>query len=221
MYSIAIDGPSGVGKSSLAKKVAKNFGIIYVDTGALYRCIGLYCVQNGIDSTDPQEVENVLGKITIDLKYLNGEQRVYLNSIDVSDKIRETEVDAPTSNSSSVPAVREFLRDLQQNIAKENSVIMDGRDIGTVILPNADVKIFITADAKERAKRRYDQLIRHGIQADYDKTLKNIIIRDENDINRKISPLKAADDAIIIDTTDNTKEKTLEIVTSIIRSKLK
>ena len=221
MYSVAIDGPSGVGKSSLARAVAKQFGMVYVDTGALYRCIGLYCVQNGIDSADSEKVVDSLKNIKIDLRYVDGEQKVYLDGEDVSQDIRKLEVGVPTSNAAGIPQVRDFLKKLQQDMAKTHDVVMDGRDIGTAILPRADVKFFITADPKERAQRRFDQLMRKGKPAEYGDILKDIMQRDKNDTGRLVAPLKAADDAVVIDTTKNTKEETVEVITSIIRSKLK
>lgn len=221
MYRVAIDGPSGVGKSSLAKNIARQLGIIYVDTGALYRCIGLYCLTNKIDSKNKGDVINALVNIKIDLKYVDGEQRVFLNHKDVSTDIRQPEVDIAASNVASIGQVRDYLKNMQQDIAETNSVIMDGRDIGTVIMPDANVKFFITASAEERATRRYNQQMKRGKVLDYDEILKDIIKRDDNDTNRDVAPLRAADDAIIIDTTENTKEQTLEIITSIIRSRVK
>lgn len=220
MYSIAIDGPSGVGKSSISKEISRQLGFIYVDTGALYRCVGLYAYENNIDSTDKQRVIDVLPKIKIEMRHVNGIQKVFLNGEDVSEKIRLSKVAIPTSNSASVPEVREFLKNLQQDIAKTNNIIMDGRDIGTVILPNATVKLFLTASPQERAMRRYKQEIENGEKIEYNDVLADIIKRDDNDTNRKTAPLKAAEDAIIVDTTNYNLQETIDMITSIIRSKL-
>lgn len=213
MYkSIAIDGPSGAGKSSIAKAVAYQLEYIYVDTGALYRSIGLFVNSKGIDTTDGNKIKAILNEINVELKFIDGTQCVFLNGEDVSEKIRLPEVSMYASNVSAIKEVRDFLFDLQQNIAKSNDIIMDGRDIGTVVLPNANVKIFLTAPAEVRAKRRYDEHVAKGLDVDYDTILQDIIKRDYNDSHREIAPLKQADDAILIDTSDKNLQESIEIV---------
>ena len=198
----ALDGPSGAGKSTIAKAVAKKLGYVYVDTGALYRSIGLYCTRKGIDISDSAAVEGVLGEIKVELKYVDGSQTVWLNGEDVSGLIRTDEISMAASAVSAIPAVRAFLLELQRSIARENDIVMDGRDIGTVILPNAQVKIFMTASAEERANRRYKELLERGQEVSYDDVLRDINQRDYNDSHRDISPLKKADDAYELDTSD-------------------
>lgn len=221
MRSIAIDGPAGAGKSTIARKTAAELGFIYVDTGALYRTVALAVLQNGISTTDAAAVESALSEFQIELKFQNGEQRVFLNDADVSDEIRSSKVSMAASTVSAIPAVRQFLFDLQQEIAHKNDVIMDGRDIGTVILPNADVKIFLTATAEDRAKRRYDQLLQMGTVVNFDELLEEIKQRDYNDSHRDIAPLKQAPDAILVDTTGNTLEESIALLHELILKKLK
>lgn len=219
--NIAIDGPSGAGKSSLAKSLSSLLSFIYVDTGALYRSIGLYVLRKGLSTKDELQVSNILKEINLELKFENGQQLVILNGEDVSEKIRTQEVAMAASHVSAIPSVRMFLLDLQRNIAEKNNVIMDGRDVGTVVLPNAQVKIFLTASPEKRAERRLNQLKEKGIEgiASYEQILKEIIERDHNDSTRKISPLKKADDAVLLDDTDFNEEQTLEKAMEIIRSK--
>ena len=200
-YRIALDGPSGAGKSTIAKRLSAELGFVYVDTGAMYRSIGLYCLQNNIDTADEMAVTAVLPQIDIQLKYIDGEQRVILNGTDVSKEIRINEVSMAASKVSAYKAVRAFLLDTQRNMAKTQSVIMDGRDIGTVVLPDAEIKIFIVADPKERAKRRYKELIERGQNVPFEDVLADIIQRDYNDENRKEAPLRQAEDAIRLDTS--------------------
>ena len=202
MLSIAIDGPAGAGKSTIAKEVAKRLGYIYVDTGALYRAIGLYFLKNNISLSDFSSINQTLSKIDINMQFKNQEQRVFLCGEDVSEQIRTNEVSMLASKVSSFPEIREFLLNLQRDLAKKDNVIMDGRDIGTVVLPNADVKIFLTAKPEKRATRRYAELIDKGIQCDYNQVLTEIITRDHNDSTRTIAPLKPAKDSILVDTTD-------------------
>lgn len=221
LRSIAIDGPAGAGKSTIARKTAAELGFIYVDTGALYRTVALAVLQNGISATDAAAIESALSEFHIELKFQNGEQRVFLNDTDVSDEIRSPKVSMAASTVSAIPAVRQFLFDLQQEIARKNDVIMDGRDIGTVILPNADVKIFLTATAEDRAKRRYDQLLQMGTVVDFDELLEEIKQRDYNDSHRDIAPLKQAPDAILVDTTGNTLEESIALLRELILKKLK
>ena len=208
----ALDGPSGAGKSTIAKAVAKKLGYVYVDTGALYRSIGLYCTRNGIDISDSAAVEGVLSEIKVELKYVDGSQTVRLNGEDVSGLIRTDEISMAASAVSAIPAVRAFLLELQRSIARENDIVMDGRDIGTVILPNAQVKIFMTASAEERANRRYKELLERGQDVNYDDVLRDINQRDYNDSHRDISPLKKADDAYELDTSHMSIEEAVDAV---------
>ena len=221
MRNIAIDGPAGAGKSTIAKTAAKELGFIYVDTGALYRAVGYYVFNKNIDPKDENRVTEILTQINVALKFVNGEQRVFLNDEDVSDKIRTPEISMYASAVSAHPSVRQFLFETQRKLARENDVIMDGRDIGTVVLPNADVKIFLTASPEERAKRRYDELVLKGENVNYEDILKDVITRDYNDSHRAIAPLKQADDAILLDTTGNELEKSVDLVISTIKEHLK
>lgn len=218
--NIAIDGPAGAGKSTIARAAASKLGFIYVDTGALYRSIGLYCLNNNIETTDKTEVERILPDISVQLKYLDGAQRVILNDNDVSEEIRKPECSMAASNVSAIPVVREFLFELQRKMARENDVIMDGRDIGTVILPDAEVKIFLTASPEERANRRFKELVEKGNNPDYDELLKEINQRDYNDMHRETAPLKQADDAILFDTTTLGKDEVVDELLKIISEKL-
>ena len=220
MYQIAIDGPSGAGKSSLAKAVAARLGIVYVDTGALYRTIGYYAVQQGIDPKDACGVEALLPQIHIELKFENGTQYVYLNGENLGDKIRRPEISMAASAVSAIPAVRSFLLDTQKSIAQTHSVIMDGRDIGTVILPNADVKIFLFASDEARALRRTKELEAKGISADYEDVLREMRERDAQDRNRDIAPAIPAPDAIPFDNSDLTVEESIEKLLEIIREQV-
>lgn len=221
MISIAIDGPSGAGKSTIAKAVSKKLGFIYVDTGALYRSIGLYVLNKGKDTANREEVAALLPEISVKIRYVDGAQHVYLNEKDVSDDIRRPPVSMAASNVSAHPEVREFLLNLQRQFAEENNVVMDGRDIGTVVLPNADIKIFLTASSEERARRRYNELIEKGEQVEFDKIHEEIKQRDYNDSHRAIAPLKQADDAILVDTTECTLEESIDKLETVIRSRMK
>ena len=202
--NIAIDGPAGAGKSSVSKLVAKELDYIYVDTGALYRAVGQYALNTGADTKNAAEVEATLPAIKVELKFLEGEQRVYLNGNDVSEAIRAPEASMAASDVSAVPAVRAFLFDLQRNIAAENNCVMDGRDIGTVVFPEAELQIFVTASAEIRAQRRYKELQAKGMPADFDDILKNVEERDYIDSHRATSPLRQADDAIVLDNSHMT-----------------
>ena len=221
MISIAIDGPSGAGKSTIAREIAARKGYIYVDTGAMYRAIGLYMVRHNIDTKNSNGVSEKLNEITLDLKYVNGEQKVYLNGEDVSIDIRLPEMSMAASNVSAIKQVREFLLDVQRSFALKNNIIMDGRDIGTVILPNANVKIFLTATPEVRAQRRYKELIEKGMKTDFEEVLADLIKRDENDTNRPIAPLKQAEDAVLVDSTDLTWLETINKIIGIIGEKTK
>lgn len=218
--SIAIDGPSSAGKSTIAKAVAAKLGYIYVDTGALYRAIGLFVNRNAIETTDQIGVTCLLKDIVVELKFVDNSQRVFLNDNDVSDDIRSPEVSMYASNVSAIPSVREFLFDLQRNMAISNNIIMDGRDIGTVVLPNANVKIFLTASANIRAKRRYDEYVLKGQDVDFNKLLDEVNQRDYNDSNRAAAPLKQAVDAVLVDTSELDLEQAIDAVLSVVKQKL-
>ena len=213
MIRIAIDGPSGSGKSTLAKAVARELGIIYVDTGALYRTVGYFVYTQEKDPHNANEVEELLPNINIELKYENGAQKVILNGEDLGDKIRMPQMSMYASAVSSIPAVREFLLEMQKKMARENSVVMDGRDIGTVIIPDADLKIFLTASNETRANRRTLELQSKGICISFEEVLNDMIERDKQDKNRDIAPAIPASDAVIFDNSGMSVEESLaEIV---------
>ncbi|MBQ2963026.1 MAG: (d)CMP kinase [Clostridia bacterium] len=219
MINIAIDGPAGAGKSTIARSLAAKLGFIYVDTGALYRAVGVNAMRAGMDTKNAEQVTSVLGDTKVSLRFVDGEQRVFLGDEDVSLAIRTPEASMAASNVSAIPAVREFLFDLQRNIAKENNCLMDGRDIGTVVLPEAQVKIFLTASAEVRAKRRYDELLAKGMKAEYNDVLEEMIQRDYQDSHRAIAPLKQADDAVLVDTSEMNLEQVLEALETIVKEK--
>ena len=214
MFNIAIDGPAGAGKSTIAKKVAKELDFIYVDTGAMYRSMALYLIRKGVKAEEKNKIIELLPEIHVTLAYVEGEQHVYLNKEDVSSLIRNEEVSQMTSSVSTIPEVREALLSLQRNLAKENNVLMDGRDIGTCVLPNAELKIYLTASTKVRAKRRYDEMIEKGMECNLKELEASIKERDYRDMNREIAPLKQAEDAVFLDTSDMNIE---EVVSAIIR----
>lgn len=215
--NVAIDGPAGAGKSSIAKKIAVSRGMIYVDTGALYRSIALFKIQNNLTM---EQLISQLDNINVSLVYKDRTQHVYLNGLDVSDKIRTNEVSMGASDVSAEPEVRKFLLSLQRKIASENDVIMDGRDIGTVILPDADVKIYLTASSAARAKRRWLELKDKGNNVSVEDIEKDIIQRDYNDMHRETAPLKKADDAVVVDTSEMNFEQSCECIENIINSKI-
>ncbi len=218
--SIAIDGPSGAGKSTLARMTAKKLGYIYVDTGALYRTVGLFVLRRGVGTKDREGVAALLPEIRIEMAYDGaGVQRMLLNGEDVTDLIRTPEVSMAASDVSAIPAVRAFLLDTQRDMAKKHSVIMDGRDIGTVVLPQAQVKIFLTASAAERARRRWRELREKGIDTDYESVLRDIELRDRNDSSRDIAPLRPAPDAVMCDTTEHDLEASFGMICDIIRER--
>lgn len=218
--NIAIDGPSGAGKSSLAKNIAKHFGYIYVDTGALYRGIGYFMTSEGIDPSDTDRVKDKLREIELSFRHIDGVQHVFVNGCDVTDKIRTKEVSMAASTVSAIPEVRNFLLDCQRNIASEYDIVMDGRDVGTVILPDADVKIFLTASAEDRALRRHEEQLASGMPSDYEETLRLIEQRDRQDSTRAAAPLKKAEDAVILDNSGFRQEDTLNAAMKIISEKL-
>lgn len=213
MYNIAIDGPAGAGKSTIAKMAAKKLDFIYVDTGAMYRAMALYFLCREIDAKDEKKIAEACEHINVTIAYQEGEQQVLLNGENVNAFIRTEEVSMMTSNTSKYPAVREKLLYLQRELAAANNVIMDGRDIGTCVLPDAELKIYLTASASERAKRRYLEQKERGVESDLAQIERDIIARDEQDMNREIAPLKQAEDAIYLDTSDMTIE---EVVTKIV-----
>lgn len=220
MINIAIDGPSGAGKSTLARRAAERLGFIYVDTGALYRTIALFMLQRKIDPYDSVSVGNVLPMVDIELKHVDGEQRVYLCGENVSSVIRTPEISKAASVVAANPKVRTFLSDLQEDMAHSSNVLMDGRDIGTVVLPDAQVKVFLTASPEIRARRRYDELKAKGMAVDYDDILAQVKDRDYQDSHRAIAPLRPADDAILLDTSDLDLDQALEKLLDIIDRKL-
>lgn len=220
--AVAIDGPAGAGKSTIARAAASSLGFIYVDTGALYRSIGLNALRKGVDLADTKAIENSLEGMKVELSFdEQGAQIVLLNGEDVSSLIRTPEVSMSASKVSAVPAVRAFLLDLQRNMAKTQSVIMDGRDIGTVVLPDAEVKIFLTASPEIRAKRRFDELIQKGQQVKYEDVLADVVERDYNDSHREIAPLKPAEDSVLADTSGLTLEESIELIINIIKENTK
>ncbi len=221
VFSIAIDGPSGAGKSSLARRCAKAFGFIYADTGAIYRTVGLGALRRGVDRKDSAKISALLPELDIRLVYNeDGEQRMILNGEDVSEEIRRPEISICASDVSSLPVVRAFLMDMQRGLAEQCSVIMDGRDIGTVVLPNADLKIFLTASAEARADRRMKELLQKGVQTDYHSVLADIRYRDEQDSSRAAAPLRKADDAIELDTTELDFDESFAAMSQLIIEKL-
>ena len=220
MINVAIDGPAGAGKSTVSRAAAQKLGYIYVDTGALYRAVGVYCLRKGIETTDAQSVGAILNEITVELKFIDGVQHVFLNGDDVSTEIRLPEASMAASNVSAIPAVRAFLFDLQRDIAAKNNCIMDGRDIGTVVLPNAQVKIFLTADDTERAMRRYKELQEKGSTVTYQEVLDDLRVRDYNDSHREIAPLKPAEDSVIVNTTNYTLEESINKIVETVEEKL-
>lgn len=220
MYSIAIDGPSGSGKSSVAKAVASRLGFLYVDTGAIYRTVGVFAKRNNIDPHDEETLGKNLDKIDIELKWVDGTQHVFLSGEDVSEEIRTPEMSMYASAVSALGKVRAFLLQMQRDFAKENNVIMDGRDIGTVVLPDADVKIFMFASSEARAKRRYNELVAKGEEVTYEEVLEDMLLRDKNDSSRTLAPCKPAEDAIMLDNSDMSLDVNIEKVLEIINEKI-
>lgn len=219
MINVAIDGPAGAGKSTIAKAAAKELGFIYVDTGALYRAIAYNAVKTGAVD-DEQKIINMLDSTKVELKYVNGVQAVYLNGEDVSAFIRTPEISMGASKVSAIPQVRAFLLNLQREIASTNNVIMDGRDIATVVLPNADVKIFLFASPECRAERRYKELIEKGESVSFDDVLKDVNQRDYQDSHREIAPLKPSDDSIMSDTSELTLQESINLIVNTIKEKI-
>ena len=215
--NIAIDGPAGAGKSTIAKKLAKELGYVYVDTGAMYRAMAYYFLTNDISSDDEAAIAKACENVNVSIAYKNDEQQVLLNGDNISDKIRNEEVGNMASATSVYPVVRTKLVELQRQLAQKENVIMDGRDIGTVVLPNANVKIYLTASSKVRAQRRFDELTEKGISCEFDEIEKDIIDRDYRDMHRETSPLKQADDAVLLDSSDMDIDAVVEKMKEIIR----
>ena len=216
-YNVAIDGPSGAGKSTIAKLVAKEKGYIYVDTGAMYRALAVYFLEKGIAPEDRAGIIAAAGEAEVSIRYEEGVQQVYLNGENISSKLRAEEVGNMASKTSIIPEVRERLLELQRSLAREKDVIMDGRDIGTYILPGADVKIYLTASVETRARRRYEELIEKGAACDYQEIAKDIQERDERDMNREVAPLRQAADAVMVDSSDMTIEEVVEKIAGLCR----
>ena len=219
IYNIAIDGPAGAGKSTIARRVAKELSFIYIDTGAMYRAMALYLLRKEVNKDDTEQIGNICQDAEISIEYQNGEQIVLLNDENVNSYLRTEEVGNMASVSSAVPRVREKLLSLQRKLAKDMSVVMDGRDIGTTILPDADVKIYLTASSLTRAKRRYLELQEKGTVCNLDEIQKDIEERDQRDMNREISPLRQAEDAILVDSSDLTIQQVVDRILQIFRSK--
>lgn len=220
-FAVAIDGPSGAGKSTLARSVARELGAVYVDTGAIYRTVGYCAWKQGIDPDAKEDICALLPRINISMDYdTDGLQRMYLNGEDVTREIRLPQISMYASRVSALPEVRAFLMDMQRDMARRSSVVMDGRDIGTVVLPQADVKIFLTASVEDRARRRWEELKERGTPKDFDELLEEIRQRDDNDTRRAAAPLRAAEDAVFLDTTGNTFEQSREQILSIIKERM-
>ena len=216
-YNIAIDGPAGAGKSTIAKLVAKEKGYIYVDTGAMYRGLAIHFLKKGIQPDEKEKIIDACKDAEVSIGYEDGAQQIYLNGENITSMLREEAVGNMASISSAVPEVRAKLLDLQRNLAKEKDVVMDGRDIGTHVLPNADVKIYLTASVECRANRRYKELTEKGIACNYDEIAQDIQERDTRDMNREIAPLKKADDAVLVDSSDMTIEEVVKAITGLCR----
>lgn len=213
-YNVAIDGPAGAGKSTIAKLVAKEKGYVYVDTGAMYRGLAIHFLENGIEAEETEKIVEACKDADVTIRYEDGQQQVYLNGKNITAKLREEAVGNMASKSSAIPEVRAKLLELQRELARKEDVIMDGRDIGTCVLPDADVKVFLTASVETRAKRRYDELVEKGVACDLEEIARDIAERDERDSTREIAPLKRAEDAVLVDSSHMTIE---EVVAAIVK----
>lgn len=218
MVAIAIDGPAGAGKSTIAREAAQRLSYLYVDTGALYRAIAFFMQERRLD--EEASIVAALGDVEVNLKFVDGAQRVFLCGEDVTEKIRTPQISMMASKISAIPEVREFLLHLQRELAQKNNVLMDGRDIGTVILPNADVKIFLTASPEARAQRRHKELLEKGLESRYEEVLADILKRDHDDSTRAVAPLKRAEDAFLVDTSDCNLEESIELVLRVLKGNL-
>jgi len=221
MTKIAIDGPAGAGKSSISKKVAKALGYVYIDTGAMYRTVGLKAVRCGIDTKDAEGIASILPDLDIDIRHEGVEQHIFLDGENVSDQIRTPEISMAASNVSAIPAVRVALVELQRKLAENHDVVMDGRDIGSFVLPDAEVKIFLTASVEARAMRRYKELMEKGESVDFGTVKEDMVLRDKQDSTRAVSPLVVADGAAVIDTSDLNFEESVDAVLEHIRSNIR
>lgn len=221
MFAVALDGPSGAGKSSIAKAAAQRLGFVYVDTGAMYRTIGLYLLEQGLNPEDSAQAEAALPRIEIDLKTTPDGQKMYLCGRDVTELIRAPQVSMAASRCAAHPGVRAFLLELQRGLAQKNNVIMDGRDIGTVVLPNAQLKVFLTATPEERARRRVTQLEESGRSVQYDEVLRDIIERDYRDTHRETAPLRQAEDAVVLDSTELSFDEVVDRLTEMVNERMK
>lgn len=220
MFQVAIDGPGGAGKSTISKAAAKELGFVYIDTGAMYRAAALFCLRKGIHiKNEPDLAAKAVDTIDIDIDYKEDGQHIFLNGEDVSGLIRTPEVSMGASDVSAIPAVRVKLVELQRNLASTKNVIMDGRDIGTSVLPNAPLKIFLTASAETRAKRRFDELTEKGVPCTFDEVLEDMCLRDKNDSTRAVSPLKPAEDSVLLDTSNLTFEESLNAVLDLVKKR--
>lgn len=215
-FSVAIDGPAGAGKSTLAKAAAARLGFVYVDTGAIYRTVGLAARNAGVDKADSEGIKALLTGLKVDIRYENGVQKMYLNGGDVTGEIRSPEISAYASYVSAIPEVRAFLMEMQRRLAREHDVIMDGRDIGTVVLPEAGLKIFLTASAEKRAMRRFRELQEKNPAITFEEVLSDMTARDAKDSQRETAPLKAAEDAVLVDTSDLSLEESVELIVNMI-----
>lgn len=213
-YNVAIDGPAGAGKSTIAKLVAKEKGYVYVDTGAMYRGLAIHFLENGIEAEEKEKIAEACKDADVTIRYEDGQQQVYLNGKNITAKLREEAVGNMASKSSAIPEVRAKLLEFQRELARKEDVIMDGRDIGTCVLPDADVKVFLTASVETRAKRRYDELVEKGVACDLEEIARDIAERDERDSTREIAPLKQAEDAVLVDSSYMTIE---EVVAAIVK----
>ena len=220
-FNIAIDGPAGAGKSTIARAAARSLGFLYVDTGAMYRAIALHLLRNHVEADQTERIKELLADMTIRISYSGGEQQLILNDENVTSQLRQEEVGNMASKSSANPKVREKLLQLQRDIARDNDVIMDGRDIGTFVLPNADVKVYLTASVEERAKRRYLELEEKGMDADMSKIEQDIRTRDFQDMNRSIAPLKQAEDAVVIDSSQMSIPEVMDRIVDAFQESLK
>ena len=214
-YNVAIDGPAGAGKSTIAKLVAKEKGFIYVDTGAMYRGLAIHFLDKGISAEETDKIVEACQDADVTIRYEEGVQQVYLNDVNITARLRDEVVGNMASKSSAIPAVRAKLLELQRSLAKTQDVIMDGRDIGTCVLPEADVKVYLTASVETRAKRRYDELVEKGVSCDLNEIAKDIEERDHRDMTREIAPLKQADDAVLVDSSDMTIEEVVKAITDL------